>query len=174
MLLKGGGEFAREKEVEATEMLSEICSLEGVPGGFMEAMLGCLEGNLVATFGKEGAALGIKGGVSILGVGVATTRNVRGAVFLSGESVDAVGLTGRDMGAIEPARESLPGVSIFKGVEVTEGTCVSTLWVTAAAMSNLPGCFRLFTSCWLTSSLFTSGALLEGASAFAFSWFAFA
>jgi len=127
MLLKGGGELARENDVDVTETLSEICSLDGVPGGFIEAILGCLDGNLVVTFGMAVAALGMGGGVSVVVVGVATTRNVLGAAaavaaavaaaFLTDESFDMVGLTGRDSGAIEPARERRPCGSILTGVD---------------------------------------------------------
>lgn len=39
----GGGEFALENDVDVTEAVSDIKSLDGVPGGLMDAMLACLE-----------------------------------------------------------------------------------------------------------------------------------
>ena len=68
----GGGEFARDCEVEVIDTLSdmETCSLDGVPGKFMDATLGLRDGNLL-----KAAAGGVDidctaGGASALGVAV--------------------------------------------------------------------------------------------------------
>lgn len=61
--------MARDSEVEVIEILSEMCSLDGVPGGLIEATLGCLEGSLFSkVVGRGGVENGMTGGVSTLGV----------------------------------------------------------------------------------------------------------
>lgn len=81
-------------------MLSEIdtCSLEGVPGGFIEATLGFRDGSLpiAATAGAGIGGAGCEGGASFLGVGVWITRSVLGTFFTAGEDALALGLTGTD------------------------------------------------------------------------------
>ena len=77
--------MARDTEVEVMEILSEIdtCSLEGVPGRFIDAMLGCREG-ILDVVGRVGVAVGCGGGVSVLGV--CTTRSVLGAFLTTGDA----------------------------------------------------------------------------------------
>ena len=63
----------------------EICSLEGVPGGLRDAMLGFRDGNLFPRLdaGNVGVEKGCGGGVSVLGV--CTTRSVLAAFFTTGD-----------------------------------------------------------------------------------------
>jgi len=42
----GGGELALEKVVDVTDAVSDIISLIGVPGRFIDAILACLDRNL--------------------------------------------------------------------------------------------------------------------------------
>lgn len=100
----GGGELARDCDVDVIDRLSDMdtCSLDGVPGTFMDATLGLRDGIFpVSATGKGGLivvgnAEGGGGGVSALGVG--TILNVRGAVLTSGEEDDAIlGLSGFDV-----------------------------------------------------------------------------
>jgi hypothetical protein len=94
----GGGELARDTEADViTEASSEINSLAGVPGWLIDAILACLDRSLstVGTCGNDADAANKAGGVSVLGV--ATTRNVLGAVRLTGEPVEvAAGLAGSE------------------------------------------------------------------------------
>jgi len=121
----GGGEFARDKEVEATEAMSDIRSLAGVPGRLIDVMLGCLDGILAATAaGKGGGTLEDEdtgGGVSALGV--ANTRMVLGCVGrFKGEPVEvAAGVPGLEVvdGVCAEAR-IFAGVSTLAEVVVVE------------------------------------------------------
>jgi hypothetical protein len=95
----GGGEFALEIEVEVIEAVSEINSLTGVPGGFIEATLACLDLSLstVGICGRGADVADNGGGISALGV--ETTRNVLGATArLIGDPVTtAAGLGGTEL-----------------------------------------------------------------------------
>jgi hypothetical protein len=92
----GGGEFARDTEAEVIDMLSDIdtCSLDGVPGKFMDATLGLRDGSLplAATGGVETGCTA--GCTSALGVW--TTRSVLGAVLKAGDGTLTFGLAGRE------------------------------------------------------------------------------
>ena len=81
--------MARESEVEVTEMSSEMCSLPGVPGGGIEAMLGCLEGKREAAvaFGRMAVATTGAGATCVV-----VRRRVRGAVTFLAESDAMLGL----------------------------------------------------------------------------------
>ncbi len=76
-----GGELGRDMEVDATEALSEIFSLSGVPGGWVEEKLPrrdtCLLAAEPAVAAKtDGEAPAARGGVT--GFGVGSARRARG------------------------------------------------------------------------------------------------
>ena len=105
MLPVGGGEFARDCEVEVNEMLSEIetCSLDGVPGNWIDATLGSRDGSLAA---GGPASLGVETvveGVSAFGVG--TRRRVLGAAFTTGDTILPLGDSGFEF--VEGVRATL-------------------------------------------------------------------
>lgn len=117
----GGGELAREREVEVIDMLSEICSLVGVPGTLTEAILGCLDG-MRGIGGMGGMAVVVEaGGVSVFGV--ETTRNVLGVAFFMASP--GVGLAGREFIDGVSGRTALIGVSVLIGVEVARAVAGS-------------------------------------------------
>lgn len=121
-----------------------------MPGRLILAILGCREGNLgSADFTSPdtaAAAEGRVGGVSVLGVGVATTLSVLGAVFLMGESVvPMLGVPGRDTAAEEGMGSvltiALPVVvDTGAGVLVSDRVGRSIVLFNAAPISSLPGC----------------------------------
>lgn len=150
----GGGELARETEVDVIDTLSgiETCSLDGVPGTLMEARLGLRDGNLLAAAEAPGVAGGAGGGVSAFGVW--TTRSVLGAVLMAGDAELPPGLSGtldEDEGVCETVRCALLGV--FGSLELDAKAEVDAPVPTAAVMSNLPGCFRFGTSIEVTLTL---------------------
>jgi len=122
----GGGELARDADVEVTENMSTL-SLMGVPGWVKEVILGRLDACLLAPTTAEGtegrtgtvdAGGGSAGGVSVLGVSV--IRRVLGwVVLLIGDPVDTVaaaGVPGRELiEAVvnDPARDVLVNKSGF-------------------------------------------------------------
>ena len=122
-MLPSGGDDGREMLVEATDTLSEMCSLEGVPGGNIEAMLGALDGLLVAATGKF-----TTGGVS--GFGVDSTRSTC-ARFLVGTSAAEPGVPGRDTGGVPEGVCDLLGRSMPRLFGRTEP---------GGAISIFPGC----------------------------------
>ncbi len=78
--LVGGGELARDIEVDATEALSDIFSLSGVPGGWIEEKLPrrdtcLLTAEQAVAAATDGEAAAARGGVS--GFGVGSARMVR-------------------------------------------------------------------------------------------------
>lgn len=74
--LPGGGELARDTDVEVIDTLSEIRSLTGVPGGFTEDRLPRRDGKFAEEFPSLEVALAWPlGGVSFFEVG--NTRIVR-------------------------------------------------------------------------------------------------
>jgi len=82
--LLGGGEFARDMDVEVIDALSDIRSPIGVAGRLIEARLGCLEGSLLAPTGLAAAGgraeVGAVDGVSAFGIG--KTRIVLGPAVI--------------------------------------------------------------------------------------------
>jgi hypothetical protein len=117
----GGGELARDCEVEVIDTLSdmETCSLDGVPGRFIDATLGLRDGSLPTNAVDGVETDGTTGGASALGVAVCTTRNVLGAVLKAGEGILAFGLAGTDGadGAWDTVRSCLMGVPTSAGVD---------------------------------------------------------
>jgi hypothetical protein len=151
-----GGELARDTDAEVIEKAS-TCSLIGVPGWFVEVMLGRLEACLLAPavaaaiIGSAATGVGRAGGVSARGVSV--IRNVRGwVVLLIGEPVDTVaaeGVPGRELideAVTDPAREGLARMSGFAGDADVETLGDSGFLSRRGVVSifNLPGCGRCF------------------------------
>jgi len=108
----GGGELARDSDADVREIVSDICSLDGVPGGCIDAILGFRDGILTpANDGTSGAA--VEGGVGC-SFGVDTSRNVLGAGFFARPSTETLGLAGRE--EIEGVRDR----NAFVGVPSSE------------------------------------------------------
>jgi len=105
------------------EILSDMltCSLEGVPGGLMDATLGCRDGSFPAKTAEGVGNVGVAtidcgGGVSAFGVCV--KRSVLGAVLMAGELT--LGDSGFDAmdGVCDTVRcEILLGVPVSTGVD---------------------------------------------------------
>lgn len=157
----GGGEFARDCEVDAIDILSST-ALDGVPGGLIDATLGRLDATFAGTEGTaEVASLGVGGtaGAGSLGVvtpaggvsdfGVATTRKVFGAAFTAGEAT--LGDSTLDVADDCAAALACPGVSACFFAEVVWASSL-----TAADMSSFPGGGFLF----CCGSPFAGSALL--------------
>jgi hypothetical protein len=154
LLVMGGGELARDADAEVTDMNSTR-SLIGVPGWFVEVILGRLDACLLA-IAAAGVVTGVAtvdevgrgGGVSVRGVSV--IRSVLGCVtLLIGEPVDiaaAAGVPGLELivGVVtEPARDVLVKNSGL-GVPVRDiGSSRSFSISGAIDMLSLPGWARL-------------------------------
>ena len=149
-LTPGGGESALETLSASvmTETVSEMRSLTGVPGMSSEMTLPCREGcllpagvgRLIGVDAFSSVIAGTSGGVSVLGVVVASTRIVLGAVVrLTGvsatlvlgvaglEIVDGVPVMSREGGC-----EGVPGLLI--GTEGV-GLCFSIVALELASSS---------------------------------------
>ena len=138
--LLGGGELARDVEVDVMDTLSETISLTGVP-----RREGCL-----STVGEEATAATAgerMRGLSNFGVG--TTRIVRGwTVRGAGDPVRetaVLGVPGREIAPLSriDVRSVLSGVSGLPGSDGYLTDCMSFFDAScAAAISSLPGCCR--------------------------------
>lgn len=155
-----------------TDAVSDIISLIGVPGRFIDAILACLDRNLstVEIWGNGGAEAADKGGgISVFGVG--TTRKVLGAtVRLIGDPVAAAaGLAGTDVVEVTGvARVLLTWASAF--CELVAGDCsFAGLWL-AAVISNFPGGCRLVEATGVATGADVSSLVSNADTFVAFFW----
>jgi len=150
-VITGGGELARDADADVIEKASTR-SLNGVPGWFMEVILGRLEACLLATAisGTGGGVVaGRAGGVSALGVSV--IRKVRGwVVLLIGDPVDMVAAAGVpgceliDEVVIDPARDVLVNGSVLAAEADVEMLGESSfLSMRLVSIFSIPGWGRL-------------------------------
>lgn len=139
----GGGELALDADADVTDAVSNVVSLNGVPGGFTDAILACLDLSLssVDTGGADCAGVEAReGGTSVLGVG--TTRKVLGAVVrFIGDPVLAVtavaGLAGTDVAEAPGVRLLFTWPSLC--CEIGAGDCSTAGGWVAALISSFPG-----------------------------------
>ena len=127
--LLGGGEFARDMDVEVKDALSEILSSAAEPGRCMEVMLGRREACLLVA--PDGRLLGEAGWVSFL-----ESRRVRGRLWRKADEADA-GVGGWERAGVPEASP----VAFLTSLEALTDS-ISSEVSSAAAMSSLAGlCF---------------------------------
>lgn len=127
--LLGGGELARDMDVEVIDALSDIRSATGVAGRLIEARLGCLDGSLLVPTGLAAAGgraeVGAVDGVSVFGIG--RTRNV-------------LGPADTDVGTV------LADDSVAVDAELAGPACTSFKLSVAAEILSFPGSCRFMLS----------------------------
>ena len=136
----GGGELARDIDVEVSEALSEILSLIGVPGACTDARLGRRESGLLVTADEGSVTLGEDdAGFAIGSAWVdGATRMVRGFGRLVVDTADC--------------GVALVGVLGWDGIEAL-GSVVSTAIGSFDVDFDLPFSFELFLAAAMSSLL---------------------
>ena len=153
--LGGGGELARDKEVDVTEALSDIFSLIGVPGGWIEEKLPQRDTCLLAAepavaAATDGEAAAARGGVSAFGVGTARMVRVWFWRVTDGREVaDAAvaGVLGWETPDVIGRTDSFVSTDLLSPDEAATDPKSFFEASFAAAMSSFPGSWR-FSIVW--------------------------